>query len=634
MFGVVLQGLCLLFLHSTHVIRNFSSNRALMTQAYLSLTHGACSAWSARWASSCTSPRERLALCGLSAINGHEGTVRKPRTQNIGTPKLQHQRLENRGGSPVRNCTGSDDDPGIEHVIGPMNESGRRVIRDGRIGDIDGDAYGSGSRKTRPTPEVRQRQGHGQSHDTLERHVEALEAQALAPPSPNSRSGDRRSSSRSSPWSSTQSSRARGALDHYPSRPVSAGEAVAVSLISPRTSKRIRRLPRPAESELENLQVHTSNVFYLHSKVLLLYSPTTERQDAVKTYSSLLPVYRATVVSSNVVLPATLTLLPLLFPVLLCYTHPPPKKRVEHAARNFSTTELQWNKPGGLYSTIGRSKAGLIETDIDDLTATATSRKEVLAATKRAVVAKSLANHSDGILARLLGQKTTTTLPTVSPACFRDPLGTRTETPGSPKRPRPNHHTTGQRSKRGRSSGGGLVAAEAAAAAAAPTAPTAAAPTVIPEEGLELSERLRILGADENQHRENLADNLRRLRTLLGESETKGEVRRAGSPSLFSVRELRAIGAAARQRQRPNTCGAREGAPAGDQDIHGADIDQVGVQQPKGSEANAQQGGAAAELAVDGNVLLRNLAKALFSSLQSRIQNEFLILGFRKWKVK
>lgn len=57
-----------------------------------------------------------------------------------------------------------------------------------------------------------------------------------------------------------QPPRAQAALDYYPSRPVSAGEAVAVSLISPRTSKRIRRLPRPAESELDNLQVRPSKV--------------------------------------------------------------------------------------------------------------------------------------------------------------------------------------------------------------------------------------------------------------------------------------------------------------------------------------------------------------------------------------
>lgn len=316
----------------------------------------------------------------------------------------------------------------------------------------------------------------------------------------------------------------------------------------------------------------------------------------------------------------------------LCYTRSPPLKQLERATRNFSTTELQRNRPGGLYSAIARKKIGLIMTDIDDLTATATSRTDVLAATKRVGVAKSLANHSDGVLAGLLGQKPTPTLPTVNPACFRDPLGSRSGTPGSPKRIRSNDHTTrGGRNKRGGASVGCQIAppAPTAAAEAAP-APATAMPD---EEGLEQSERLRVHDADENQHCENLADNLRRLRALLGESgESNG--RRAGSPSLFSVRELRALGAAEKQRKRPNTCGASEDGPAGVKGTQEAGKDPAGVQQPTGSEAQAQQGGAAAELAADGNVLLRNLAKALFSSMQSRIQTEFLVLSFQKWKVR
>lgn len=322
----------------------------------------------------------------------------------------------------------------------------------------------------------------------------------------------------------------------------------------------------------------------------------------------------------------------MLSPAPLCYTHLPSLKRLEQATRNFSTKELQRNKPGGLYSTIGRNKVGLVETDIDDLTATATSRTDVLAAKKRAGVAKSLANHGDGILAGLLGQKSTTNLPTVNPACFRDLLGSRSGAPGSPKRPRSNDHTTGgRRSKRGGSSVGGLVAPPAPTAAA-----MAAAPTATPEEGLERSERLRVHDADENQHRENLADNLRRLRALLGVSGSKGEskVRRAGSPSLFSVRELRAIAAAERQRKRPNACDEREDGPAGDKSTQEAGVHPAGVQQPTGSEAQAQQGDATAELAVGGNVLLRDLATALLLSMQSRIQNEFLVLSFQKWKVR
>lgn len=232
-------------------------------QAYLSLTRGACSARSTRLASNCSGPRERFALCGLSAINGHAGTARKVLTQPphmFGAHKTQPQRQESKGGR--------DEHPGVEHVFWRTNASGRRVVRDGFI---EGGGYGRGGHRTRPTSEVQRRQGHGQSRDTLECHVEALEAQTLSSSSPYHGSGVTGSSPRSSEWCQTQSPRTRAALDYYPSRPVSAGEAVAVSLISPRTSKRIRRLPRPAESELENLQVHTHLDHTPSYFVLLLY---------------------------------------------------------------------------------------------------------------------------------------------------------------------------------------------------------------------------------------------------------------------------------------------------------------------------------------------------------------------------
>lgn len=270
---------------------------------------------------------------------------------------------------------------------------------------------------------------------------------------------------------------------------------------------------------------------------------------------------------------------------------------------------------------------GLIETDIDDLTATRTSRTEVLAAAKRAVVAKSLAKHSDGVLAGLLGPEKTTILPTVSPACLHKPVGSRPETAGQVSRARAPTRGSPERSplnlsamghnKRGSSNGRGPIATAGQ-----------------PEEGLETSQRLRIFGADETQHRENLGQNLRRLRALLGESTSKGEARRAGSPSVFSVHELRAIGAAKRQRQRPNTGVGSADALSSDRGPHEAGVDRGGVQHQAGAEAIAQQEGTAAELAVDGNVLLRNLAKGLFSSIQCRIQKEFLLLGLRKWKVK
>lgn len=284
---------------------------------------------------------------------------------------------------------------------------------------------------------------------------------------------------------------------------------------------------------------------------------------------------------------------------------PLPVKRVEDAAKSFSAQDLARKKRGGLYSTIGRSKVGLIESDIDDVTATTTSRMEVLTATKRAAVAKSLGRNN--VLAALLGPDKGKVLPTVSPACFRGPSGSRSNTPGSPKRPRLQNYAPGE-SRKG-------VAIQAAAQ---------------PEDGLEASERLRVCGADEKMHRENLGENLRRLRALLGECDFKGEGRREGSPSLFSVRELRTIRAADIRRQRDNTRVGRADASTGDRETKKA-----GGDQPEAETTAQQQGeGTVAQLAVGGDVLLRTLAKALFSSMQYRIQKDFLLLGFQRWKVR
>ncbi|CAN0467888.1 unnamed protein product, partial [Ectocarpus sp. 8 AP-2014] len=160
----------------------------------------------------------------------------------------------------------------------------------------------------------------------------------------------------------------------------------------------------------------------------------------------------------------------------------------EQAARNFSAQKLDRKKPGGLYSTIGRRKVGLVETDIDDLTATITSRTEVLAAAKRTAVAKSLTEHSNGVLARLLIPDKTTTLPTISPSCFHDPLGPSSPITGSPKRSPFSRSTTKIRRSNGRGP------SEPAAAAT-----TAGASAEESEKGLEMSERMKVIGVDESQ---------------------------------------------------------------------------------------------------------------------------------------
>ncbi|CAN0468255.1 unnamed protein product, partial [Ectocarpus sp. 8 AP-2014] len=127
-----------------------------------------------------------------------------------------------------------------------------------------------------------------------------------------------------------------------------------------------------------------------------------------------------------------------------------------------------------------------------------------------------------------------------------------------------------------------------------PAAATAGASAEESEEGLEMSERMKIIGVDESQHREDLADNLRRLRALLGEPEDNVEARRSGSPSVLSVRELRAIGAAQRQRLQHST------------KVEGADALAVGRATQQGStDERVQQERAADELGAKGNVLLR-----------------------------
>lgn len=307
---------------------------------------------------------------------------------------------------------------------------------------------------------------------------------------------------------------------------------------------------------------------------------------------------------------------------------------MENAARIFSTQELERRKLGGFYSTIGRSKVGLIETDIDDLTATTTSRAEVLAAGQRKDVARSLASHSDGILAGLLSPQAPAPLPTVRPACLHEPLRAHTGTAGkdgvvyrrvveSPKRSRFGRSSDLQHDRRSESDRPDTSTAATTAAAQY-------------EEGRETSERLRILGANETQHRKNMGNNLRRLRMLLGKSNDNDETQQSGSPSVFSVHELRTIEAVRRGQQLPNgnSAGAAD-VSAGD---NGADEDsleeQGGGQQRPTTEVIAHKQGPVAELAEGGNHLLRKLAKAMFSSMQSRIQKELLSLGFLKWKVR
>lgn len=241
---------------------------------------------------------------------------------------------------------------------------------------------------------------------------------------------------------------------------------------------------------------------------------------------------------------------------------------------------------------------GLTDTDIDGLMATVTDQTEVLAVAKRTAVAESIANHSDGVLSRLLEPKKTPPLPTVNPRCF---LGPAVGSSPSTETKRPTHPFPKRRSKwdgheaRHRVGGGELGSAS----------------EVTSEESLRESERIRISGAEEREHRENLSSSLRRLRVLLGGGPP-------GSQSPFSISELRMLGAA--KRRRPES-----GGGVGRKRVHGDEhVYEV--------EEKATQG-IAEELSLEGNPMLRQLAITLMSSVQCKIENRFLLLGFRRWQV-
>lgn len=251
---------------------------------------------------------------------------------------------------------------------------------------------------------------------------------------------------------------------------------------------------------------------------------------------------------------------------------------------------------------------GFIETDIDDLTATTTGRtgNKVAVSAKLRAIADIPSKRRDGVLAQLLGPKENIPLPTVHPAPFydmsmsrprtREGPSSRVSTPGSPSRPPfPRKPILGQTKQNDAGFNDCIINA-----------------VTDEEEGLEGSERVAVLGVDGLQHRKDVDGNVRRLRALLG-GRFQGDFGRPKSPSPFSVDELRALGAAKRRRWAEERGGQR----AGEADIEWAE--------------RQEEAGVTAELSK--NVMLRNLATALMSSVQCRVQREFLLLGFRKWKV-
>lgn len=286
---------------------------------------------------------------------------------------------------------------------------------------------------------------------------------------------------------------------------------------------------------------------------------------------------------------------------------------------------------------------GFIEADIIDLTATAkiTARTdEATAAAKHGVNrGKSLARRSDGVLAQLLGPKENVPLPTVYPAPFYD----------LSKKPRPREGTiptTRESARSGTSEGTrpgtreGLRpgARELSSRVSSPGSPSRPPPLLrkplgqtkrgnaldlkedVSSEGLEMSGRVTVHGADGLQHRKHLDRNVRRLRALLGERFETELGGRPSSPSPFSVDELRTLGAAKRRRW------ARE------KDIQGGGRTDIEQAKRREETQEEEEGRVTAELS--HNIVLKNLAMALMCSVQSRAEREFLRLGFRKWKVE
>lgn len=290
-------------------------------------------------------------------------------------------------------------------------------------------------------------------------------------------------------------------------------------------------------------------------------------------------------------------------------------QRVEYAARTFSTQALKLEKHGGLYSVLGRKVVGLIETDIDDLTATATGHADTVAASKGTALAKYLAKHGGGVLAGVLKPKKADPLLTVSPICFHRAMVSRSETGKSVLRTGAPYSSARPPSVRSHSKGD----CHAARHGKRHGLRGAGQNEVTPEEALEASERVIILGADKNKHKKYVGTNLRRLRALLGES-FQGKAGRSGSPSLFSVKELRVLGAAKRRR-------ANVGRDASANKGQNEELE--------GDEQPAKQEGAQVvmEFSTGGNHMLRNLAIALLLSVQRRIPKDFLFLGFAKWRV-
>lgn len=195
--------------------------------------------------------------------------------------------------------------------------------------------------------------------------------------------------------------------------------------------------------------------------------------------------------------------------------------------------------------------------------ATIPGRAEVLEFAKHAVTAKSIVSHDGGIMSSLLSPKKENPLPTADPPCFHgspdrgyvkeisasmSAVGRKTSglTPGSSLKHRSPVHG---RSPDGRNDFRGLGVGSSPGHVVRHTRQSNT--EVFDGMGLEDSGRIRIVGADESEHRKRMNSSLRRLRELLDESldGAASSGKRLGSPSLLSVSDLRAMASAKRARR-------------------------------------------------------------------------------------
>lgn len=246
--------LCLL-LHTALVF-------AKHTQAYLSPTrYDHFSASSTTWVSDC-STRAPCALHDSGTVNvvqkqhqPHEHAAR-----NVGFRRFWHEidnRSEGSGG----------EEGGREYVEGTFLSSRER----GAVSLIENvespnkiDMHVLPRRPSRPIPgdsdiAFGPRAAQAKGQDNLEGPI--VNRNEIQMPS---RGNEGSSKSRPRP-SSLGSHPEQDSLNWYPSRPASA--EASVSLISPRTSKKIRRLPTPGQIEEEALQVLTLR---LRARVLVI----------------------------------------------------------------------------------------------------------------------------------------------------------------------------------------------------------------------------------------------------------------------------------------------------------------------------------------------------------------------------